>query len=209
MPLNVDQRARRSVIWGLFFFVTPIPALLALWYGIGATRAMSKVERARARMIIGGISLGLLGLALWAGLFCLSVMRARHLARDVNCASNLRQISLALINYAMSNHSALPDDLDVLVQGRFITTAKRFVCPQANVIPTAPTTQAAAKSYVYLGGGLELQEFATVPLLVDLAPHGDDGFNAAYGDGSVRKITAAEWRDILQHRLQPTTRPSR
>jgi hypothetical protein len=211
MPLNADQRARRSLIWGSFFFVTPIPALLALWYGIGAPRVTSKVERSRTRMVIGGISLGLLGLALWAGLFCLSTIRARHLARDVTCASNLRQISLALINYAMSNRAALPDGLDVLVRARYISTSKVFVCPNGTIAPpAAPTTQASGGSYVYLGKGLKLQDFSSnkVPILIDVEPHGDDGFNAAYGDGSVRKINAAEWRDILQQRLSAATRPS-
>jgi prepilin-type processing-associated H-X9-DG protein len=209
-PLNVDQVARRSCMWGWFFLFTPIPPAIAIYYGLRATRMMTEADRSRARQVSLGIGMGMIGLATWVLICWTGLQRFRHMANDMNCMSNLRDVSLCLINYATQNRDALPDDLDVLVQQKYLSNTRLFVCRESTAGATVASPQSSITTYLYLGKGRTLRDFRyKTPLLVDIEPHGNDGFNAAFADGSVRKLTPSEWRDLLEQHLAATTRPSR
>src|SRR4051812_18648152 len=90
------------------------------------------------------------------------VTSARAAQRQLNCASNLRQISIALQVYAASNNGTYPDTLARLVSSNLLP-ASTLVCP-ATDHATAPgatpqlqagnLVQGKSVSYVYIGSGM-------------------------------------------------------
>lgn len=130
----------------------------------------------------------------------------RVAAYRIKCASNLRQIGLAIQMYANDHDGRLPDDFGQLLLHADIT-ADTFVCPMSqDEYPTTGQTleeQAAALStpghcsYVYFGRGLSMPLDADRVIAIDRpANHGEGAappslpnVNVLYADGRT------EWVD--------------
>ena len=114
----------------------------------------------------------------------------------IRCASNLKQIGMALQIYASEHSGQYPASFEELLPTADITT-EVFVCP-LSTDTRAPTTRETLQvfgepghnSYVYAGAGLTSATITPSHVLAyeNLSNHGGDGMNVVYGDGSVEWV---------------------
>ena len=109
-----------------------------------------------------GIFCGYLCLALWT-LFCgmPGLGQAREKARRISCKSNMKQIGLALVQYAEENAGAYPPDLRTLIETDYLTDESIYRCPSRR----RPNPEFS--DYQYLGKGRQCEDPA-FPILHDL-----------------------------------------
>jgi prepilin-type processing-associated H-X9-DG protein len=129
-------------------------------------------------------------------------------ARRVVCLSNLRQLDLAIVNYANSNKGYLPPNLAVLLP--YTSSTRLFVCPSSkDMPPTGSTTRQIAASllnapghcsYTYLGGGLrigKIKDPAHFILLYETVSNHAGYVNVGFADGHVESLTSAAAASML------------
>ncbi len=119
----------------------------------------------------------------------------------IRCNSNLRQIGLAISNWAENHHGKLPDDFSEVFESGDLMP-ENFICPasddqirsgQRNAAPAANLLQPGACSYIYLGKGLTQPLQPSHVIAVEpLENHKDAGINVLFADWHV------EWLDRPQ-----------
>ena len=196
---------------------------IAKWTGQGASPADASRARTATRLGLVEVCLVLL-----ISILLPSLCRAREPANRVKCASNLKQIGLALAEYARANNGRYPPDLSVLLQPQSDLAPAVFTCPSSSDVPATGDTPEARShnlrsapghlSYVYVGAGLSSSDALPGRVLVyePLANHGGEGMNVLYTNGDVTFIPMPDADRLiaeLQSRHSPphgsTTDPSR
>jgi prepilin-type processing-associated H-X9-DG protein len=134
--------------------------------------------------------------ALMISILLPSLNRARETANRVKCASNQRQMSMAMLLYSNENRGKFPPKFGDLLRTQDITVDV-FLCPSAGTqVPPeirAGGVEAMAKwvdegnsDYVYAGAGKDNREPAdNVVIYEKMHNHDHDGINMAFGDGHV------------------------
>jgi len=148
-------------------------------------------------------------IAILAAMLLPALNKAREMARRANCASNLKQIGLAVHMYSTDYNEWLP--FNTLGDGtgsleplypEYLGNLKVFACPSSSEGP--PATQAeigTLSSYAYKSTGLTEMDASDTPIAADdtvaayadagtLLTTGDnhsvDGVNILYMDGHVK-----------------------
>jgi prepilin-type processing-associated H-X9-DG protein len=114
-----------------------------------------------------------------------TVGRARHQARQVAGASNLRQLGVACIMYASNNDGRFPASLEELVERGQVT---------ANAL-RSPGRPPGAASYVYVAGQTSASQGGNV--LVYERPRGDGRVTICFLDGHVETKDSDAFRQAL------------
>lgn len=132
-------------------------------------------------------------------------------ARKIKCASNLKQIGLAVLVYSNAHRGHYPDSFEemLLTEG---LGSEVFTCPNTNdtKAPGATPAEQAGNlskgghlSYVYLGKGMNSISVAgkTVVAYEPLSNHAGNGGNILYGDGHVNweDKTDSVWATLPKH----------
>jgi prepilin-type processing-associated H-X9-DG protein len=131
-------------------------------------------------------------------------------AHRAACMNNVRQIGLALRQYADDHKGQYPDSFAVLLKEGYITSSKVFVCPSSRTrIPEDfPTDFKSAdladlarideiSDYVMVGN-LDGNAPAQFILAHDRAPnHDGQGRNVGFMDGHVKWHTEEEFRRLI------------
>jgi prepilin-type processing-associated H-X9-DG protein len=138
---------------------------------------------------------------------------------SVRCASQLRQIGIALQAYSNNNGKHYPPSFDALLDAG--VPAEDFICLQtADERATGPTTQAAVRefhkpghnSYVYVAAGASDQSnSSTFVLAYESIGHHGPGTNVLFGDGHVGFVAQPEAIRViteLQSGFNPPRTPS-
>jgi len=192
-----------SLVFGIIGFCLPIiGGLVAIVTGIlGLSRTKDPRVGGRglaiAGLVLGCVSIvvSLIVVPLQISILLPALNRAREQANRVKCASNMRQLGLALELYANSNGGNFPDKLEDVLQADHSLLPAVFVCPSDDKTPSTGTSQQSIaadiaggkhSSYIYVGRGLTTSEPSDTVLLYEpLGDHNNEGMNVLYADGHV------------------------
>jgi len=104
---------------------------------------------------------------------------AKSRAAMMNCATNLRKISLGLHQYAARNNDAFPPDLEALYPD-YIDDEKIFDCPASKKIGSK-----TKPDYIYIAGLAETSSPKDIIVRDAAGNHGRAGGNALRVNGAV------------------------
>jgi prepilin-type processing-associated H-X9-DG protein len=191
-----------GLICGVLLFVPFLTGLAALVLGRQGVRRADELHGTGRRMAQTAIVLGMVNLVLSFTVLAASfpaMGRARQRAREVQCASNLRQLSIAMFMYTSGNKGFVPPDLDALLPFLGPTGAAAIcTCPDAadHGVPPATVGKAASYSYVYVPPAVQrLSQIrgaaTTVAAFEPMANHGGRSVNVVYWDGHVEMLRGA------------------
>ncbi|HEV2296155.1 MAG TPA: DUF4190 domain-containing protein [Tepidisphaeraceae bacterium] len=201
-----------SLICGCLLCVPFAPGIASIVTGAIGLRKTRDPAVTGKGMAIAGLVLGVVNLLGWAAYFALiaailfpSLGRSRETANRVKCASNMRQIGLAVMLYSNEHAGAYPDTIEKLLLTQDIT-GEVFVCPSTNhTKATGNTAQEIVDdmaagghlSYVYVGKGMTNSipmdvAQVTVVAYEPLSNHNSAGANMLFADGHVEFIPKAQ-----------------
>lgn len=186
--------------------------MLLLWLGFGAVGVgliAGSGEPLRPRWIVRRSPVACVVLAAGLILGAAGTVRKLHSGelhipsrRQVDCAKNLKQIGLAMYEYAEEHEGNYPDTLGGLLAFHGDAIALTiFVCADTTDTPAVGSTaqERGAQldagghgSYVYLGKGKSRAAPANTVLVYEpLGRHRGKGLNVLFGDGRVFFLDAA------------------
>jgi hypothetical protein len=150
---------------------------------------MSFTEKPLFRILVVFAAVGLIGLLYRANAGCTDCEPADR----IKCASNLKQIGLAVSMYAKDHGGRYPDRFEDLIVAEDIGS-EVFVCPKSDDTPAKGRSVAEMVgnlsagghlSYVYLGKGWDVKTVNPSAVLAyePLSNHDGLGGNILYGDG--------------------------
>ena len=123
-PEPHNRYAARALVCGLLGFIPFVPGILAIRYGRRGLRAFDADPRIGGKGTAkAGLWLGVASIIAWTALAVGGVpalVVARRQAIRVHCASNLRQVAMAITMYAAGNRGFIPPDLDALVKSKIV-----------------------------------------------------------------------------------------
>ena len=200
-PQESNSLATASFVVALVGLIIPvIPGIAAIVLGIvGISRTRNRNVGGKG-FAIAGIAIGATSIVTslvitgcFMSILLPSLNRARETANRVKCASNMRQIGLALLQYANDHHGQYPPRLEELILDGNINS-NVFVCPDSIDTPapgSTPQAQAAAlssgghESYIYVPNLNSSVSAETIVLYEPLSDHAGQGMNILFGDGHV------------------------
>jgi prepilin-type processing-associated H-X9-DG protein len=198
-----------ALVCGVLLFVPFVSGIAAIVLGrLGVRRADELHGRGR-RTSQAAIVLGIVNLVLSVALVAASfpaMSRARQQAQRIKCASNLRQISMAIFMYSNANKGFVPPDLDALMPffGSPQGAAAICTCPDAAARGVPPATVGKAMNYSYVYLPPTVQRLAqirspatTVAAYEPLANHGGGSVNVVFWDGHVELLQGAAAQTMI------------
>jgi prepilin-type processing-associated H-X9-DG protein len=135
-----------------------------------------------------------------------SLCRSAETANLVKCSINLKQIGMAIDQYARDHNGQYPDSFATVLRNEDLVAAV-FNCPSSGESPAEGATPEAIAanlgegnhlSYIYAGRGMNAASVsaATVMAYEPLSNHGL-GMNVLYGDGHVEWVKQADAERII------------
>jgi prepilin-type processing-associated H-X9-DG protein len=201
--------AKKCSGWG---FLVPFLGLIGIGFGI-ATAAQESLSNAQRKSGMQWAGIGVLA-TLINPLMCIAIVlpslgHARPESNVIKCASNLRQIGLAIQMYANDNNDALTPDIVTLLSTQDLTTDV-FLCPQSEhdtiVRGGGPASVVEGTSTCsYLFYRFPSQKLGQLPRDAILVFEKDcfhtpanQGMNVLHADGSVTTLTEAEAKVVMR-----------
>jgi len=148
------------------------------------------------RVTVGAVCLGII---IFSYLLIMLLSVREGYTYRIGCASNLKQIGLAMKEYSGENDGWFPNKDGVagleMLRKKYLRDSKVFICLSSRLKPAEadqPLTPGNV-SYDYKGGLRETPENADVPLAWDKSKNHKKFGNTLYCDGHVQGITAENW----------------
>jgi len=180
----------------------------AWWTDEQGLHARSETPFPGAVLVTGDMaSVGVGQTAVLASVLLPSLNRARETANQVKCASNLRQIGMALFMDIDRNQGRYPASLGALIKTQEIGAAV-FTCPsdEDNGYQHLNTPDELSEwvnengQFEFLAAGVQSDKLGPDVMIVmerDGA-HGGNGRNALFGDGHVEFLTEDRFQQVLE-----------
>jgi len=129
---------------------------------------------------------------------------AREPAKRISCRSNIKQIHLALKQYAMDYAGNFPPangavGLEYLRKYDYLTDYAVYICPSTRTArdkDTQPLTEDIV-DYVYIGG-LNEKSAQNTPVLYDKPGNHQDFGNVLFADGTVNNFSGKNWVEKIK-----------
>ena len=150
-----------------------------------------------------------------AGFMLPAFAKAKESAHRAHCLNNLRQIGLAMKQYAVDNDDKYPDSFAALLKEGYLNTAKVFICPSSGrAIPDDFPADFKTADLADLKKIDELSDYVMVKGVTASSPadfilihekdgaHGGDGRNCGHVDCHVRWYTEFEFQRMLREQRQ-------
>ncbi len=122
---------------------------------------------------------------------------ARDKAKRVQCASNLKQLVLAMLMWSASNNGAFPEKLSVLYPN-YVNSLDMFVCPSEGGPVINKERIDSQTTYILRKPPTDTPPSQEVVLYERPSQHGGEGGNAAFADGHVEWLDAERLRKIAE-----------
>lgn len=211
---EADRWARISMWCGALFFLTPIPPVLAIIYGLLALGRMSVTGKPGRALALGGVAAGLLGVAFWWQVAAM-VGRISQTEHAVGCMANLREIGGLILRYSHSHGGQFPASFaDVVDEEGF--DPRWFVCPASNATVAIDGSAGSVggqllagghNSYIYLGRGLTEKSPDMEPVAYcAFSPH--PFVNILYADGHGDAVSREDAVRVIQQAADRAGRPT-
>ncbi len=226
-PRQGNAMATASVVCGLLGCI-PFASVLAIIFGIIGLRKSKDPRVDRKGLAIAGIVLGSIGMLTAQRLYYDFWWNMSQTADRVKCASNVRQIGQAILDYSNNNMSRYPPDLGTLIKTQNIAVGD-FLCPSMPGGSSAPSNFAQMTrdqqaqwvnehtDFIYLGAGMRQGEPPDTIVLYEKqveqnsAPDlalGPDEVQVLFGDFHVEAVAPAEAHrriESQEYKESPTT----
>jgi prepilin-type processing-associated H-X9-DG protein len=189
-----------------FGFLLGIPAIILSSISLNK---INKGLQSGKGYAIAGLVTGIVGtmnifmIAILAGMLLPALSQAREKARRINCASDLKQIGLAIRMYSMYNKEQFPDKsgasgLEMLRSGKYLENVKIYTCPSSqSKVNNGKTLAEENVDYVYVGGYNE-NTSPDIPIAYDKPKNHTKYGNILYADGHVKGYAGANWMDNIK-----------
>ena len=143
---------------------------------------------------------------------------ARERARRISCQTNLKQLALALQQYAMDYHGWYPPPdgvagLEILRQKEYLADSRIYLCPSVSTPAVStpagedgPPLTENTVSYHYYGGG----RIDSPPARIVARDKDDNHFyygNVLYADGKVTEVQHQDWARHIPSRSDRSRTP--
>lgn len=222
----LDSAARRSLIAGICFFLTPIPVFIAIVSGIvGIERTRDGSVRGRQHAIIG-LSLGIAGVLAWI-LAVIWVVQALTGIQQVMALSHLKQLGSVIMLYSNDHQGNLPDSLESLIganvlppedMARLLAGNRPDIDFAEGDTPQALIADFSAGghcNYIYFGRGLTTKALKPDFIVAyEPVPQHRDGYvGVLFGDFHTEMLNVNELvkplqKQISQHPSMSSTQPT-
>lgn len=120
-----------------------------------------------------------------------SLSRARELSKRVVCGANLRQVRLALDDYADANGGRFPPDWATLVTAENLQP-KLFKCPSSGA-----TVGDLSACFVLVDPADAPPDASTVVIYEKPQCHGNEGGNVCFNDGHCEFFHAEDLEELI------------
>ena len=171
-PPLTEPDARRSLRCALLlFWLTPIPCLLAIFFGYRSLMRFPPNAPYPSRLrAIAGVILGFIGLfILWPLILC-GVHRLNQGANNLDCAAHTRELGAMVYVYQRAHHRS-PNTIPEMMLPEYEISA---VCPtDGDLYKAARSGNLSAfpsdrrTSYVYIGQGHEINTHSSDPVFFE------------------------------------------
>jgi len=152
------------------------------------------------------------GIGVMGGFLFPALAKSQEAARRTACMNNVRQIGLAMHQYA-ADHGKYPDSFEILLKEVYLTSTRVFICPSSKDRPAGPGYPVDFKnatlkelklgprncSYVMVKG-VTPNSNAGFIVVHDKSPrnHGGRGRNCFHVDGHVKWYPEVQFQVVIE-----------